>query len=296
MTSNIQELSHLSKEEVIAKYNGKNIAIYDEDDVFCCKGTLLLDLFNYAKEKYQGNTNGLIKVTVKDLDADMSGGNYIIKSVMKIEGTYIEKVINTSNLHLLDDNLITDIRLSDISISVVTEFEYEEFQKKKNQIDWKKIKLADNLAGKDSVTEADAFEAMCQEIVEKWGAKDFERIGKGADRGRDGTFKISADSWIPIVTGYANTWILQCKYSKDYSNLQIDEIYKELVKVIMHKPDYYLLMTNRKVTNDFLDWFKQSLQNSTYYIPFKCILIDRQQIEYILEHPDMSRIKKKYFG
>lgn len=296
MTSNIQELSHPFKEDVLGKFNGKYIAVYDEDDVFYCKGTVLLDLFNYAREMYQGNSDGLIKVTVKDLDADRTEGNYILKSVLKIEDTYIEKTISASAFQLLEDVLTSEIRLSDISIAMVTESEYDDFQMKKNQIDWKKIKLPDNLAGKDTVSEADAFEAMCQEIIEKWGAKDFERIGKGADRGRDGAFKISADSWIPIITGYANTWILQCKYSKEYSNLQIEEVYKEVVKVIMHKPDYYLLMTNRKVTSDFLDWFKQSLQNNIYYIPFKCILIDRQQIESILEHPDMSRIKKKYFG
>lgn len=296
MTSKIKELSHLSKEDVIANYNGKNIAIYDEDNLFCCKGTLFLDLYNYIKEISQGNSTALIKVTIENLDADMSDGNFTLKSVMEIENVYIEKEIRASNLRLVNGSLLTNIALSDISITEVTEHEYEEFQKIKNEIDWKKINIPGNLSGKDNCTEADAFEAMCQEIVEKWGAKDFERIGKGADRGRDGTFKISADSWIPIITGYSNTWILQCKYSKDYSNLQIDEIYKEIVKVIMHKPDYYLLMTNRKVTNDLIDWFKETLQNNKYYIPFKCILIDRQQIESVLENPEMSRIKKKYFG
>lgn len=296
MTNNIQTLSHLSKDEVIQKFGGEKIAIYDDGDNYRCKGTIILDLFNYMREKYQGHSDGIIKITLKDLDADISEGSYTLKSIMKIQDNYIEKVIDICSLELLDDYLVGEIKLSNISIDVVTELEYEEFLKKKNEIDWKRIKIPANLSGKDNFTEADAFEAMCQEIVEKWGAKDFERIGKGADRGRDGTFKISADSWIPIITGYSNNWILQCKYSKDYSNLQIDEIYKEVVKVIMHKPDYYLLMTNRKVTSDLIDWFKETLQNNKYYIPFKCILIDRQQIESVLENPEMSRIKKKYFG
>lgn len=295
MINNIKELSHLTEEDILNKFNGHYVALYREDS-FYCKGIMLLDLFSYAQEKYKGLSDGLIKMSIKDFDAEGMAGIYVIRSILKIEKEYVEITITSTEFEILENQLISEIKTSDTAIKIVPETAYSEFLNEKNQIDWKKIRLSPELSGKDTSSEADAFEAMCQEIVEKWGAKDFERIGKGADRGRDGTFKISADSWIPIITDYANTWILQCKYSREYSNLQIDEVYKEVVKVIMHKPDYYLIMTNRKITSDFLDWFKQSLQNSNNYIPFKCILIDRQQIEFILEQPDMIRIKKKYFG
>lgn len=69
-----------------------------------------------------------------------------------------------------------------------------------------------------------------------------------------------------------------------------------LVKVIMHKPDHYLLITNRKITSDFSDWIdNQVFSNTDYFIPFKVHLIQKEQLEVILSTPQYRIIMQKYF-
>ena len=279
----------LNFEDYIGKFIAQSVLIFSEEEIFLGKGLLVIDLIKYMNDKSQ------LEITVKENDVKLESKNYILKAIIEIEGEFIKLHIGCNFYNEKQGMIISHVKVEDISILEVTESDYHDFSSLNQQLDWKKIRIPIELKGKDKVDEADAFEALCLDIIGEWGAKNIDRIGKGPDRARDGCFKVEAHSWIPIITDYSNSWILQCKYSKDYDNLQIDDIYKEAIKVIMHKPDYYLLMTNRKLSSDFYDWFREGIHEIQYYIPFKCILIDRQQIESVLAMPTMSHIKKKYF-
>ena len=287
----------LITQEYLDKFNGEMIEIHDSVGNLLGKGKLIISFFEMLKNQFTGFDSSEVDIKVKELDVKLDNNSYMLYSIVKLrEDEVIALKINLVGLMVDSGNLKGKIKFSEFLITNTNEKSYEEFLEYTQKLNWKAIKLPEEFAGKDKVDEAGAFEALCLDIISHWGGKNLEIIGKGQDRGRDGEFKIAAYSWIPILTNYSNSWILQCKYSKEYDNIQIGEIYEEVAKVLMHKPDYYLLMTNRKITNDFKDWFEKTLQDNKYHIPFKCVLINRTQIEQILADPEMSYIKRKYFG
>lgn len=164
------------------------------------------------------------------------------------------------------------------------------------EFDWSKLIVP---AGCSGTKPSDAFEDLINEIIHLSfkGLVNYERSGPGVDRGRDGEFEIDMAAWLPKANA-TTKWILQCKYSVNINtSLRIDEIYSEMIKVLMHKPDYYLLVTNRKITQDFKDWFNSDLmKNTTYFIPYKKILIQREELESLLSQPQYLHLKAKYFG
>ncbi|WP_102694006.1 restriction endonuclease [Rummeliibacillus pycnus] len=285
----------LSTREYLDKFVGEPIKIYNDSDDFIGKGKFIISFLEITAKPFSESSE--VTITIKELDVKLDSDNYKLSSIVKEdEDNFISLDINLVNLKIESGNLIGRVNFSEFHITKSDKESYERFSEYTRKLNWREIKLPKEYAGKDKVDEAGAFEALCLDIISHWGGQNIEIIGKGQDRGRDGEFKIAAYSWIPILTNYSNSWILQCKYSKDYDNLSVREIYEEVVKVLMHKPDYYLLMTNRKITSDFKDWFEKALKENKYHIPFKCILINKTQIEQILADPEMSYIKRKYFG
>lgn len=276
-------------------FNGESVKIHNGEDALIGKGQLLISYFSFEASQYRMSGDPKLDISIKELDGKFDEGNYKLTSLVKIEEKYYKLEVSTIDLVYSDGKLIGKIEFENIIIALVAQEDYVQFRAYTQSINWKEIKLPEEFAGKDKIDEAGSFEALCLDIIKEWGGQNLEIIGKGADRARDGCFNIAAYSWIPIITDYSNKWILQCKYSKDYSNLQISEIYDEITKVLMHKPDYFLLMTNRKISSDFIDWFNE-LKETKYHIPFKCILINKTQIEQVLAEPRMSHLKRKYFG
>ncbi|MCM3317321.1 restriction endonuclease [Rummeliibacillus stabekisii] len=285
----------LNTSEHLDKFIGEPIKIYNSSDDFIGKGKFIISFLEIIAKPFSECSE--ITITVKELDVKLNNDNYKLSSIVKVsDNEFICLNINLVLLNIESGNLKGSVHFTEFLITETDKQSYDEFSEYTRKLNWPEIKLPEEYAGKDRIDEAGAFEALCLDIISHWGGQNIEIIGKGQDRGRDGEFKIAAYSWIPILTDYSNSWILQCKYSKGYENLNISEIYEEVAKVIMHKPDYYLLMTNRKITNDFKDWFEKALQDNKYHIPFKCILINKTQIEQILAEPEMSYIKHKYFG
>lgn len=277
--------------------NGESVQILDSNMEISGKGRITFSNFYSQVKKYRSFTEIMdMEVTIKDIDNTLRSGNYSLISMVNLEDQYFSLTISENLFTYNNDKLVSNVPFSDFLITEVDKVEYQQFNSFRNELNWSKILIPEGCVGGDKASQADAFESLCQEVVQVWGAKSFRAIGKGPDRGRDGTFLIDAYSWIPIETNYSNSWILQCKYSIKYKNLEIDEIYSEMVKVLMHKPDYYLLMTNRKVTNDFEDWFRETVNGIKYHIPFKAILIGRTQLEQVLSNPEMIHLRRKYFG
>ncbi|MGG6447693.1 hypothetical protein [Pseudobacillus badius] len=284
----------------IQKFSGEPCKLYNEKGELVSKGQIKITIpFLSTMREYQMHSpmkdDNEIVLTVNKLYKQINGGKYTIKSVIEDDDSYLEVEVKDLALEKVSDRLTQKIGPSVPVITKVDKSDYHNFHKELATLDWTNILIPPGCKGKDKATQADSFESMCQEIVLKWGAKNFGAIGKGADRGRDGTFLIEAHSWIPISTNYSNLWILQCKYSKNYANLSSTDVYEELVKVLMHRPDYFLIMTNRKVTSDFNDWLK-SLNDLNYHIPFKVVFIGKEELEEILSLPTMLEIREKYFN
>lgn len=286
--------------EDIQKFSGENCKLYNEKGEFLTKGQLKIQVpFQITLENYQmfspiKKVEKKITITIKNMKKDIPDGIFNLHSILKEKNSFLEVKLKNIELIQENDTLVQAVDIFRPTFNTVNELDYETFNKTFKVLDWTRIEIPHGVKGKDTATQADAFESMCQEIVQKLGAKNLGAIGKGTDRGRDGTFLIDANSWIPITTNYSNSWILQCKYSKNYSNLSETDVYKEIVKVLMHKPDYFLIMTNRKVTSDFNDWLK-SINEIEYHIPFKVVIIGREGLEEILSMPTMESIRDKYF-
>lgn len=295
---NSPQSKSMNLEDYIDKFLNQEVKILGVDDIEKAKGKMSISNFTTVIRRYTEFTEiPEFNITIGNIDRTIGKDNYLIYSVNKIDdSTYCSLNIGVNEYSVESGTLYSTVPFSSLSITEVTKKEYEDFKEDIQSLDWTRIAIPPSYTGKDKLTEADAFELMCQEIVSDWGAKNFRQIGKGPDRARDGIFEIEADSWIPITTNYSNLWILQCKYSQNYANLTESEIYSEITKVLMHKPDYYLLMTNRKITSDFSDWFDSVFRGNKYHIPFKSVLIGQKQLEQILAMPAMQTIRQRYFG
>lgn len=291
----------LSIEEIIDKFHNITVKVYKEK-TFLTKGVLKINemrRLRFLKEGFQTldlpESNSLtIKISNLELnDIDNPDNIYcVIKD--ELEDCF---ELEVSNL-LFEKNssvLTTHIDLIQINVLKVNELKYIDYCNSDFIFDWSNIKIPSNCMGKDRANEADAFESLCRDMILKWGASSFEGIGKGADGGKDGVFDITVASWIPQITRQPDKWILQCKYSKNYDNMKRTEVYDEMVKVITYNPDYYLIMTNRKITDQFQQWFNNISQGRVVTIPFKSILINREQMESYLRDPSMIEIRNKYF-
>lgn len=298
MTNNISMslVESLNVRQYFNLFNVESIKVYSIEDELIGKGTLVISYFDMDAKQYKLMESTELDIKIKELDAKFEDDEYKICSIVNSDENYYKLEVSSAKLENDNGKLKGKLHFDNITITLSDKESYIEFVAYTQKINWKDISLPEGYAGKDKVDEAGAFEALCLDIVKHWGGKNLEIIGKGPDRARDGAFKVTAYSWIPILTDYSNDWILQCKYSKEYNNLQISEVYDEVTKVLMHKPDYFLLMTNRKISSDFNDWFEAALKENKYHIPFKCILINKTQLEQILAEPEMSYIKRKYFG
>ncbi len=93
--------------------------------------------------------------------------------------------------------------------------------------------------------------------------------------------------------------ILQFKYSESCKNITQKEIWEELTKCVRYFPDDYILVTNREMTKEVQDWWKDISNgvfqnpNTKYYIPFRLHLINRYDLEGLVNR--YYDIKKKYF-
>ncbi len=292
---NIENLPQLNS--ILENFNGETCYIYDTNRKLLSEGTLtkgnaksFSDIMNNSIN-FQVTEQDSIKVSVKNLVYPLNSNQYIVTSTIEQEGHFYLLEINCY-WESYGTLVAKNIEVEHCSFSEISKQEYDTIKKRTvYNFDWSNI-IIEPGGGK---TKADAFEDLCIEMISKWQVLNLDRIGKGVDRGRDGTFIVNMDSWIPIVNK-PTKWVLQCKYSESYAKLEIDEIYSEMVKVLMHEPDYYLLMTNRKITSDFLDWFNsKTISDSPYFIPYKKILIQREQLESELSKPEFLEIRMKYF-
>ena len=90
---------------------------------------------------------------------------------------------------------------------------------------------------------------------------------------------------------------MQCKYSENINtNLQNSEIWKEIVTVIQHYPNHYIVFTNRNITPSFKDWWDRIAcidGRRNFLIPFSIHMVGREDIEKLLNM--WHDIREKYF-
>lgn len=144
------------------------------------------------------------------------------------------------------------------------------------------------------------FEELCKDIIRKIKEPLAGMFHcDSSDGGRDWEWEWSCTEWdderIKMPTLKV---IMQCKYSQSCKNISKTEIWNELVKVIEHFPDDYIFITNREMTASVQDWWNaisKELYNhtKTKYIPFRIHLINRHDLEYLVNK--YYDIKKKYF-
>ncbi|CAM3803683.1 hypothetical protein ABER99_21335 [Paenibacillus glucanolyticus] len=248
-----------------------------------------------ASSHLQKDTNEC-RLALKQITKELKDGIYkVIVLTQYDDNKYALLEIEGINWENKRGYLETKVPIPTLSIQPITKDEYIEISKTTYEFDWSKLNVPPGCSG---TKQSDAFEDLINELI--LHSKDivnYARIGTGVDRARDGQFEINMASWLPKVNA-STRWILQCKYSVDKNtSLAIDEIYSEMIKVLMHKPDYYLLVTNRKITSDFLDWFNSDLMLETnYFIPYKKILIQREELEELLVQPEYIHLRKKFFG
>ncbi len=286
--------------QLLNEFNALKCHIYDPNGKLESEGTFSL---NIAKGYYNDIDNKIfatqndniidsIIINIKNIDKDLSNGNYIIEIISRFKADKYYKIkITEGEWQSYGSILSKKINTNELKIDEVTENDFNSFNAIKYDFDWSNIRTDSSTTGNEK---EDAFEDLCIELLGKWEVKDLKRIGKGADRGRDASYYFN-DSKIPLI-GATSSWVVQCKYSVNYTSLEIEDIYKEMIKVIMHKPDHYLIMTNRKIKNDFLDWITNDIFKTTdYFIPFKVHLIQKEQLEAELSKPENRYLRQKYF-
>ena len=231
---------------------------------------------------------------IKQITNELKDAIYTVKVLCTYNGQYFALEIKGIYWKNKAGNLETQIVSEEILLTEIDELEYSYISNERYEFNWSELIVPDDCSGKK---QSDAFEDLINTLILQARTENFSRIGVGVDRARDGQFEINMTSWLPKIN-VPTKWILQCKYSVNKNtSLTIDEIYTEMIKVLMHKPDYYLVVTNRKITSDFLDWFNSDLmQGTNYFIPFKKILIQREEVESMLSTPQNLLLKKKYFG
>lgn len=118
----------------------------------------------------------------------------------------------------------------------------------------------------------DRFEQLCTEIIQGEGFYNIRRLGKTGDRGRD----ILAQKQTQLLYGSKETqnWVIQCKRYVS-SNLNSSEIGKELNKVRMHSPDYYVIILTNTLNPNVHDW----LEGVKNQYPFKILVFDIDWLE-----------------
>jgi hypothetical protein len=116
------------------------------------------------------------------------------------------------------------------------------------------------------------FEQLCTEIIESEGFYNIRRMGGSGDRGRD----ITAQKESQLLYGSKETqnWIIQCKRLVK-TNLTLDDLGKELNKVRMHKPDYYMIVLSNSLNPNIVDWLEVAKEQ----YPFKILIKDIDWLE-----------------
>ncbi|KUO96187.1 hypothetical protein [Ferroacidibacillus organovorans] len=169
----------------------------------------------------------------------------------------------------------------------IDEARYNQVKHPQIVIDWSKIKMQPG-----NSSQGQAFEELCRDVVLK-NLDLFSNhifLPEGTDGGRDGVYEAKLS--IFPTRSITMKCIMQCKYSVNpETKITRTEIYDEMLKVMVHKPDYYVLVTNRKAISSFVDWFDKVRENK--HLPFIPVLVLRTTLEaFISNHID---IWHKYF-
>lgn len=269
--------------------NGRDIGNYG-----CYKKEEIANGPNLFAQDMTGTERNNIKVVINKIEEDISQTDKIELIIYKRDKENYYKA-NISKCRLEEyskeyrDYVVS---ISDLQIEEITKEEYNNLNS--DVIEWDKIKVP---KGKKK---DDAFENLCQDIMRK--IKEPHSGGfhcNSYDSGRDYQWEWSCVEFEDkVIDMPCLSVIMQCKYSKTCKKITKKEIWEELVKSIEHFPDDYILVTNREMTGSVQDWWKKiskelSSHTKTKYIPFRLHLINREDLEYLINK--YYDIKKKYF-
>lgn len=269
--------------------NGNDIGNYD-----CHKKEEESDAPNLFAGNVVKTEINKIKVVINKMEKDISPNDKVELIIYKRDGEnyYKAEVFEC----VLDEysKVYKDYvaLISELNVEKITKEMYDNINA--TTINWAKIKVSD---GK---TKDDMFEYLCNDIMKKIKEPLVESFHSNSyDDGRDWEWKWSCTDWkderIEMPTLKV---IMQCKYSKDCQNISKKEIWEELVKCIEHFPDDYFFVTNREMSTSVRKWWDEISKelyshSKARYIPFRLHLINRYDLEYLINK--YYDIKKKYF-
>lgn len=286
------------------RLNGADCLVYSNDGKY--KGNFLC-VIQIEKsqniENLMNNTLGNIrKVTVVIKNVRESLANCKLTIFNNIEGEFYafkNYEVKTEGYNG-EDAWFNDYEENITSkIEKITREEYEQLKTKGIlNVEWNKIKtlICDEIVSKDK-----AFEYLCVDLINKIKVTkegNFHPRG-GTDAGRDYIWKWSAIENINIdfLDLPDDIWIMQCKYSQNpKEKLTQTEVWNEIVKVIQHNPNHYIIFTNRNITTAFKDWWDRVSEldsRKSNFIPFSLHMVGREDIEKLLNL--WHDIKEKYF-
>lgn len=238
-----------------------------------------------------------LQITIKNIEENIPSTEteFIIKAVENPENDVFLLLTGSAQWEHVGENnpkkLYGVINATNIEIANIDEQSYRNFEYENPTIDWSKINT--NYAGGTGKEKEDAFEDLCCALLQQWKVDNLDRTGKGADSGKDAEFTLPEKRIQGL--SFSSRWILQCKYSENYTNLNKEEIYKEMVKVLEHRPDHLLIMTNRKKSAAFDRWFKSPIFKPPDYIPFHVHIIGKDILDKELSKQSNKEIRDKFF-
>lgn len=298
-----QKMSSVTSIDHVKPFMGEHCNIYDNEDALQGKGIFIFDfdLKNQSCGKASGNLISKmsleLQVTIKNIEGNLLTAvtEFKIQAVQHpTEEVYLRLEFSARWEHSGSNgskSLIGTVNLNEIDIATIDEADYQRFGDTVPTIDWSNINtMYPGATGKEK---EDAFEDLCCALIQQCEVENFKRTGKGPDGGKDAEFELR-ETKIQGMS-FSTKWILQCKYSEHYSNLNKDEIYKEMVKVLQHRPDHLLIMTNRKQSVSFANWIESSLFETPYYIPFHVHIIGKDILDKELFKPQNKAMKDKFF-
>lgn len=286
------------------RLNGANCLIYSNDGIYKGKSICVIQIeegqvIENPMSASMGNIKK-IKIVVKNIKESLKNCKLTIFN--ESNGKYYALKNYEVRIENFNDE---DAWASDIEENIVPKIkeipkeEYEQLKTKGiTNIEWSRIKTT--ICG-ENMTQDKAFENLCVDLINRIKITkegSFHPRG-GSDAGRDYIWKWPEidNTSIDYLDLPSNTWVMQCKYSADPTQkLTQVEVWNEIVKVIQHNPNHYVIFTNRNITTSFKDWWDKTSEldgRKSKFIPFSMHMVGRDDIEKLLNL--WHDIKEKYF-
>lgn len=285
------------------RLNGANCLVYSEDGKYKGEYTCVVEIEDNQNMGILENTsisNRETTMHIKNMPDSLMNCRLIIFNCHNGNYYVLRDYVVKNEKVGTDEVVINDDEQNIISkIESVDESEYQRLKTKEiNNINWNNINT--NING-NTLTKDKVFENLCVDLINaiKLAKEGAFHPNGGLDAGRDYIWKWSAidNAKIDFLDLPDEIWVMQCKYSENPKQvLTRTETWNEIVKVLQHNPNHYIIFTNRKITAGYYDWWNGIAnldERKSKFIPFTLHLVNKDNLEKLLDI--FPTIKEKYF-